>query len=71
MKTLSEIKADLSFIKDYEVVFGNRLDISEYFYKFRKLWNDTRHRIEENRFRSMEEKIRVLKRRRLLMQMQK
>jgi len=68
---LLPLRIKASIIQKYEVVFGNRLDISEYFYKFRKLWNDTRHRIEENRFRSMEEKIRVLKRRRLLMQMQK
>lgn len=55
-----QIKA--SVIKSYEVVYGNRGDISEYFYGFRKLWNDVKHRIEENRFRSMEEKVMALKR---------
>ncbi len=53
-----------SVIQRYEVVFGNRLDISEYFYNYRKLWNDTKHRLEENRFRSIKEKIMLLKRRR-------
>ena len=48
-----------SVIQRYEVVFGNRLDISEYFYNFRKLWNDTRHRLEENRFHSTREKIKA------------
>ncbi|MCX9011334.1 MAG: nucleotidyltransferase domain-containing protein [Candidatus Methanoperedens sp.] len=60
-----------SVIWRYEVVFGDRLDISEYFYNYRKLWNDTKHRLEENRFRSINEKIVVLKRRRLSTRMQK
>lgn len=51
-----------STIQRYEVVFGNRLDISEYFYNFRKIWNDTRHRLEENQFQSTREKIKVLER---------
>lgn len=49
------IKASL--IQNYEVVFGNRLDISEYFYNFRKLWNDIKYRIKENQFQSAKEKI--------------
>lgn len=60
-----------SVIRKFEMVFGNRLDISEYFYDYRKIWNDTKHRIEENRFKSMKEKIMVLKRRRLSARMQR
>ncbi|MFQ6062409.1 MAG: nucleotidyltransferase domain-containing protein [Methanosarcinales archaeon] len=52
----------ISLIQKYEVVFGNRLDISECFYNFRKLWNDMKHRIEENQFQSTKEKIKVLER---------
>ncbi len=52
------IKASL--IQNYEVVFGNRLDISEYFYNFRKLWNDIKYRIRENQFQSTKEKIKAL-----------
>ncbi len=52
------IKATL--IQNYEVVFGNRLDISEYFYNFRKLWNDIKYRIKENQFHSTKEKIMTL-----------
>ena len=37
-----------------------KLDISEYFYHFRKLWNVAKHRIEENQFQNAEEKIRAL-----------
>ncbi|MDY6864884.1 MAG: nucleotidyltransferase domain-containing protein [Halobacteriota archaeon] len=49
-----------SVIEKYEVVFGDRLDISEYFYHFRKLWNVAKHRIDENQFQNAEEKIRAL-----------
>ncbi len=52
------IKASL--IQNYEVVFGNSLDISEYFYNFRKLWNDIKYRIKENQFQSAKEKIKAL-----------
>lgn len=45
MKSLHEIKTDLFFVKDYEVVvFGNRLDM-----------NDMKHRIEENQFDETDE----------------
>ena len=54
------IKASL--FKNYKVVFGNRLDISEYFYEFRKLWNDMKYRFEENQFKSGKEKIMALER---------
>lgn len=48
-------------IEIWRGTFGNRLDISEYFYGYRKLWNDVKHRIETNRFSSMREKLIVLK----------
>ena len=53
-----QIKASL--MQNYEVVFGNRLDISEYFYDFRKLWNDSKQRFFENQFTSSREKIKAL-----------
>ena len=51
-----------SIFKNYKVIFGNRLDISEYFYEFRKLWNDMKYRFEENQFKSGKEKIMALER---------
>ena len=54
------IKASL--IRNYKVIFGNRLDISEYFYVFKKNWNDVKHRIKENQFQSAKEKIMALER---------
>ncbi|MFA4934893.1 MAG: nucleotidyltransferase domain-containing protein [Candidatus Methanoperedens sp.] len=69
---LLPLRIKASVIQRYEVVFGNRHDISEYFYNFRKLWNDVKHRIEENRFRSIREKVMALKSgRRSLMRVQK
>jgi predicted nucleotidyltransferase len=59
---LLPLRIKASVIQRYEVVYGNRHDISEYFYNFRKLWNDMKHRIEENRFRSIREKVMALKR---------
>lgn len=44
-----------SIIKKYIVVFGDQLDISEYFYHFRKLWKDVKKRYEENQFVSIQE----------------
>lgn len=58
------IKASL--INNYVAVFGNRLDISEYFYEFRKLWNDMKYRFKENRFQSVREKVTALERYRRL-----
>lgn len=54
------IKASL--IQNYEVIFGNRVDISEYFYDFRKGWNDMKYRFKDNQFKSIKEKIIALER---------
>jgi predicted nucleotidyltransferase len=53
-----QIKASL--MQNYKVVFGDRLDISEYMYDFRKLWNDSKQRFFENQFTSSREKIKAL-----------
>lgn len=57
---LLPLQIKISVIENYEVIFGNHLDLSEYFYIFRKLWNDTKHRIEENRFGSAKEQIEII-----------
>jgi predicted nucleotidyltransferase len=35
-----------SILQDFEVLFGNPLEIGMYFYFVRKIWEDYRHRIE-------------------------
>lgn len=59
---LMPLTLKISVINNHEVIFGKSIDISEYFYFYRKLWNDQKHRIEENKFKSYEEKIRAMKR---------
>ncbi|MDK2988166.1 MAG: uncharacterized protein PWQ47_1304, partial [Methanothermococcus sp.] len=49
----------INIIKNFKgnVIYGDELELSEYFYKFRKLWRDMEHRIKENTFSSVREKI--------------
>jgi predicted nucleotidyltransferase len=53
----------IEIIDNYQVLFGNALDISEYFHYYRSLWKDMVQRIEENRFKNISEKIKLLERR--------
>lgn len=45
-----------SLMQHYVVVFGDHLELSEYFYHFRKLWKDVKPRYEANQFKSFREK---------------
>jgi predicted nucleotidyltransferase len=47
----------IEIIEDYQVLFGDHLEISEYFYHYRSLWKDMAHRINLNRFKNIMEKI--------------
>lgn len=58
---LMPLTIKISIINNYKLIFGNGLDISEYFYFYRKLWDDQKHRIEENRFKNHEEKIQSIR----------
>lgn len=55
----------IEVIENYHVIFGNPLEISEYFYHYRSIWKDMVHRIESNRFKSIKEKIELLERKHL------
>lgn len=54
-------------ISHHQVVFGNKLDISEYLYYFYKLWRDVEYRVKMNRFHTISEKKKGLKRRNALL----
>ena len=54
------LKVKASVMEGYKILFGNPLEISEYFYFWRKMWNDSRHRIGYNE--SVTEKIKAIKR---------
>lgn len=50
-----QIKADI--IDNFVVVFGDRIELSEYFYHYRKLWQDVKYRYYSNQFTHFREKI--------------
>ena len=45
------VKMDV--IENYRVIYGNEPSISYYLYHFRKNWEDMRHRITSNRFKTV------------------
>jgi len=61
-----DLKIDI--IRNYIVVYGDPLEISEYFYRFRKMWKDVEKRYLENQFKSYKEKLEAIKRRKKLKQ---
>ncbi len=58
---LFPIYIQISIIQNFKVVFGNILEISEYFYNFRKKWDDCKHRILSNQFSNYQERISLMK----------
>ena len=54
---LFPIDIQISIIKNYKVIFGEPLEISEYFYYFRKKWDDCKYRILSNQFTSYHERL--------------
>lgn len=57
---LLPIKVKASVFSDYIVLFGDELEISEYFYHWRKIWEDLRHRISYHK--SAGEKLKAIER---------
>jgi predicted nucleotidyltransferase len=55
----------IEIISNSIVVSGDELELSEYFYKFRKKWKDMKFRYESNQFQSIEEKMQSLNQRKL------
>lgn len=58
---LLPIYVQISIIENFKVVFGDILEISEYFYSFRKKWDDCKHRILLNQFSSHQERLNLIK----------
>ena len=54
---LLPLHVKINIIKAYEVIFGDPLGISEYFYQFRKTWREMAKRYDENRFTSVKDKM--------------
>lgn len=58
---LLPLKVKATLMDDYLVLFGDELEISEYFYGFRKEWDDQKHRILDGYFTSYKEKIAAMR----------
>ncbi len=58
---LFPIDIQISIIRNYKVIFGDPLEISEYFYYFRKKWDDCKYRILSNQFTSYHERLFIMK----------
>ena len=59
---LLPLPMQISIADGHIVIFGDSLEISEYFYHFRKLWKDVEKRYKENQFASIKEKKEALQR---------
>jgi len=57
---LLPIYIQISIISNYQVIFGNPLEISEYFYLYRKKWDDCKYRILSNQFSSYRERLSLI-----------
>ncbi|MBN1215155.1 MAG: nucleotidyltransferase domain-containing protein [Candidatus Lokiarchaeota archaeon] len=58
---LLPIYIQISIIQNYKVIFGNLLEISEYFYIYRKKWDDCKYRILSNQFKNYQERLTLMK----------
>jgi len=59
---LLPLKVKASIMDDYRVLFGNGPEISYYFYQYRKIWDDCKHRILEGYHTTYRDKMRSIKR---------
>lgn len=66
---LLPLKVKASVMENYIVLFGDELEISEYFYHWRKMWEDVKHRISYHS--SYIEKMEAIERRKRLMEILK
>ena len=63
---LMPLFVQIEIIKTYSVLFGDPLEISEYFYQYRKVWKDMIDRYESNQYQNLDEKINSIKNRKNL-----
>ena len=49
----------IDIIKNHRVIFGDEVELSYYFYGYRKLWKDNKPRIEKNSFEDVEDMIKA------------
>ena len=59
---LLPLKIKASVMDNYIVLYGRLPDISEYFYHYRKLWDDCKHRVAAGYFGSYREQVAAIQR---------
>jgi predicted nucleotidyltransferase len=52
----------IEIIRDHKIIYGDEVELSAYFYRFRRLWADMVPRVEYNQFGSVEERMILRKR---------
>jgi hypothetical protein len=59
VKILEELPltVKMDIIQHHQVIFGDEVELSYYFYRFRKEWNDMHCRIKSNQFKNADELI--------------
>ena len=59
---LLPLKIKASVMDNYIVLYGKLPEISEYFYHYRKLWDDCKHRVKAGYFGSYREQVAAMQR---------
>ena len=59
---LLPIKIKVSVMNSYTVLFGDKLEISEYLYYYRKMWDDCKYRIDAGYYENFKEQIGAIQR---------
>ncbi|CAD6492570.1 MAG: Nucleotidyltransferase domain protein [Candidatus Argoarchaeum ethanivorans] len=59
---LLPLKIKASVMDNYTVLYGKLPEISEYFYQYRKLWDDCKHRVAAGYFGSYREQVAAIQR---------
>jgi len=52
----------IEIIRDHKIIYGDEVELSAYFYRFRRLWADMVPRVEYNQFDSVGERMILRKR---------
>ena len=60
---LMPLYLQIEITQTYRVLFGDPLEISEYFYNYRIIWKDMVNRYKSNQFHSLKEKLDLIENR--------
>ena len=60
---LLPLHVQIDIIQNYLVLFGDTLEISEYFYQYRNIWKEMINRIKSNQFQNIQEKLNLIEHR--------